>query len=194
MKIHPLFSPEDFIIEALRPYKTSPFVMYCFPGDADLLQYKPMAPVWHIAHLIGRNSTANQTYPVLAPLPRDQARTCLERLAEYQFEFLCPWTRVPGNDGILEYALSMAGALIDCQFLTDRLQYAGRIAKVTGKDLEWITWEMDTVTYPETFDPTIPDWVRKPAKYPSISVYNYDDLTGRHGALKPQLSIVEFIG
>lgn len=194
MKIHPLFAPVNFTLEALRPNKQSPFVMYCFPGDADLLQFKPMLPVWHIAHLIGRGTTANKTYPVFSPMQRDHARTCLDRLSEYEFEFLCPWPQVPGNDGILEYALTMAGALSDCQFMAERLANAGKIAKVTGKDLEWISWESEVVTYPETFDTSIPDWVRKPSKHQSVQLYNYDDLTGRHGAIKPPLTIVEFIG
>ena len=193
MKIHPLFSPENFTIEALRPYKTSPFVMYCFPGDADLLQYKPMAPVWHIAHLIGRSPTVNQTYPVLSPLPRDHARACLERLADYQFEFLCPWTHVPGNDGILEYALTMVGALADCAFLADRLANAGRISKARGKDGEWISWETTVTTFPETFDTSIPDWVRKPSSYKSVKLYSYDDLLNSSRAIIQSLEIVEFI-
>lgn len=194
MKIHPKFSPDNFYLEALRPNKQSPFVMYCFPGDAELLQYKPIAPVWHVAHLIGRGTTANQTYPVLYPMPRDHARTCLDRLAEHELEFLCPWTWVPGNDGILEYALIMAGALSDCAFLSASLQDAGRICRVPNKPGEWISWQRDTVTYHETFEPSIPDWVRKSSKHTSIQLYSYDEITRVHGAIQPVISMVEFIG
>lgn len=191
MKIHPLFSPEGFTIEALHPCKQSPFVMYCFPGDAELLQYKPKSPVWHIAHLI---DGSDQTYPVLYPLSREHARLCLGSLAKCNLEFPYPWTQVPGNEIILEYAIIMANVLSGHQFMVDRLANAGRIAKVSGKDGEWISWESEILTYPETFDTSIPDWVRKQSKHPSIQLFNYDDNTGRNSAIRPPLSIVEFIG